>query len=248
MLEIMILVICVGVLLIGNAARKETDDVFARLNRTLTTLPPDAASHIHYAPDRRHAWAIDPIANVLYALKPDSSGIRVTSIPASAIISAEVYEDGDAVTSRSTTRTIGGAIVGGALAGGAGVVVGGLSGGSRTRSTVRIIELRVTVNDMAQPLIAIPFLIGEVARDTAAYADASKTAREWHGRISILSQRADGQERTTVRSSFVRDAIPSSAMSRPADPALAAKMARARALAAQRKQAEIPGENRIDPE
>ena len=54
-----------------------------------------------------------------------------TYIPFEDIISIEIVEDNTTLASKSTMRTVGGAIVGGALAGGAGAIVGGLSGDSK---------------------------------------------------------------------------------------------------------------------
>jgi len=63
----------------------------------------------------------------------------------SDIIGVELIEDGFTVSSKSTARTIGGAIVGGVLAGGAGTVVGGLSGDSKQKNKIESISVKILV-------------------------------------------------------------------------------------------------------
>lgn len=179
----------------GKKSETPAVDTFALAR---SALPSPARAQFRYAPDKRQAWAIDPTTATLYALTPHAAGTVLTTIPASEIIAADVYEDGDAITSRSAVRTVGGTLIGGALLGDAGAVVGGLSGDTRTTSTVHTIELRVTINDMTRPAIALPFLSVETLRASPAYQAASKAAREWSGRIAILRQHADGQARGNV--------------------------------------------------
>lgn len=71
------------------------------------------------------------------------------------IISVELLESGVTVSKKSTSRTIGGALVGGVLAGGAGMVVGGLSGSSRERRKVSSIIVKVTLRDVSNPSVNI---------------------------------------------------------------------------------------------
>ena len=71
------------------------------------------------------------------------------------IIKVELQENGQTVSQKSTTRTIGGAILGGVLAGGAGAIVGGLSGASTQRRKVTSIVVKVTLRDVADPTVNI---------------------------------------------------------------------------------------------
>lgn len=71
------------------------------------------------------------------------------------IISVELLESGETISKKSTSRTLGGALVGGVLAGGAGMIVGGLSGSSRERRKVSSIIVKVTLRNVSEPTINI---------------------------------------------------------------------------------------------
>lgn len=71
------------------------------------------------------------------------------------IISVEVIEDNTVVASKSTMRTVGGAVVGGAIAGGAGAVVGGLSGNTNMKKIVKMVQVKLRLRDIANPTLFI---------------------------------------------------------------------------------------------
>ncbi|CAG5074462.1 hypothetical protein DYBT9623_05149 [Dyadobacter sp. CECT 9623] len=66
----------------------------------------------------------------------------------SDIIAVEILQDGNIVQQKSTTRTIGGAVVGGLLAGGVGAVVGGLSGSSTHKSKVSSLYVKILLRNV----------------------------------------------------------------------------------------------------
>lgn len=68
---------------------------------------------------------------------------KITVLPFEDILSCEVIEDGDTVYKKTTSRTVGRAIVGGALAGGAGAIIGGLSGKEKEQKSVSKLELKI---------------------------------------------------------------------------------------------------------
>ena len=71
------------------------------------------------------------------------------------IISVEVIEDNTVIASKSTIRTIGGAVVGGALAGGAGAVIGGLSGNTNMKKKVKMVQIKLRLRDIKKPTLFI---------------------------------------------------------------------------------------------
>ena len=71
------------------------------------------------------------------------------------IMSVEITENNTAVASKSSARTIGGAVVGGALAGGAGAVVGGLSGDTTMKKKVSKLQVRIKLRDINNPVLII---------------------------------------------------------------------------------------------
>lgn len=77
------------------------------------------------------------------------------------IISVELIEDSSVLFSKSTTRTIGGSLIGGAIAGSAGAVIGGLSGDTKVKKMVSVISVKMRVRNQATPSITIYCCNGE---------------------------------------------------------------------------------------
>ena len=78
-----------------------------------------------------------------------------TIIPFEDIISVEIIEDNTTLASKSTMRTVGGALVGSALAGGAGAVVGGLSGDTNIKRKVSLVQVKMRLRDIDNPTLTI---------------------------------------------------------------------------------------------
>lgn len=74
------------------------------------------------------------------------------------IIKVELVEDGKTISSRSTTRTVGGVLVGGALLGGAGAIVGGLSGNIETTRKVSKLEVKMLLRRATSNTISMNFV------------------------------------------------------------------------------------------
>lgn len=71
------------------------------------------------------------------------------------IIGVELIEDGNIVSKKSITRTIGGAIVGGVLGGGVGTIVGGLSGNSTQKSKISSLSVKILLRSIDKPSLLI---------------------------------------------------------------------------------------------
>src|SRR5690606_17399485 len=74
------------------------------------------------------------------------------------LISSEIFEDGDTITSTSRSSQIGGALVGGIALGGVGAIVGGLSGKTTSTRKPKRLDLRITVNRTDSPIHDINFM------------------------------------------------------------------------------------------
>ena len=98
-----------------------------------------------------YTFAIDDKRREVAYIEEDSE----TIIPYDEIISVEVIEDNTIIASKSTMRTIGGALAGGALAGGAGAVVGGLSGNTSMKKKVKIVQVKLRLRDISYPALFI---------------------------------------------------------------------------------------------
>ena len=72
----------------------------------------------------------------------------------SDIVDFELLEDGESITKGGLGR----AITGGLLFGGIGAVVGGITGGKRSKSICNSLKIKITVNDMRSPVVYINLL------------------------------------------------------------------------------------------
>ena len=91
-----------------------------------------------------YVFAIDKNHRKVAYIKED----KETIIPFEDIISVEIMEDNTTLASKSTMRTVGGAVVGGALAGGAGAVVGGLSGDTNMKKKVSLVQVKMRLEKL----------------------------------------------------------------------------------------------------
>ena len=91
------------------------------------------SKNVYVQGDTSYSLLLDETKNRIIIFFGDSTYITESfDEPFENILSCSLLKNGITVTSKSTTRTIGGALVGGALLGGAGAIVGGLSGDSKT--------------------------------------------------------------------------------------------------------------------
>lgn len=122
------------------------------------------------------------------------------------VLSVEIVEDGEIVTSTVRSSQIGGALIGGIALGGLGAVIGGLSGKTKTTGTVRKIILRLVVNDTNNPLHEISFLDSqtEVSKKSPRYENAIKNARHWNSLIEVLIKRADMEDKENAANNVVQ--------------------------------------------
>ncbi|GAA6198708.1 hypothetical protein NBRC116598_41530 [Pseudophaeobacter arcticus] len=81
---------------------------------------------------------------------------RTKELPFSAFLSAEIKEDGHAVTDTQRSGTLGRAAIGGVISGGTGAIIGALTAKqiSTTREIVTHISIDVTTTDPEFPLLS----------------------------------------------------------------------------------------------
>lgn len=116
----------------------------------------------------------------------------------SDIISVEIIENGTTTFSKSTTRTIGGALVGNVLMGGAGAVVGGLSGDTKKTDKVKSIAVKVLVRNIDEPAIMLTiYEWGETKTDSDKYKSYSGYAKKIKDIISVIIDSVDNEEKST---------------------------------------------------
>lgn len=76
----------------------------------------------------------------------------------SDIIEVSYIENGDTMFTKSTGRTVGGAIVGGVLMGGAGAVVGGLSGDTKKKKEVKNMDVKILLRSTEETSCVLHFM------------------------------------------------------------------------------------------
>lgn len=149
-----------------------------------------------------YAFVLDNIGRKIYYIDM----LHTNEASFEQIISVEILEDNTLLSSKSTTRTVGGALLGGALAGGAGMVVGGLSGDSKQKKKVSKVTVKIKLRDYSTPTLLIPCfeaskLTGreEIKTTDSLYGDLYKeefqNAQKIADYISIIIDEVDRQER-----------------------------------------------------
>ncbi|HHE9442865.1 hypothetical protein MY948_01360 [Haemophilus influenzae] len=118
----------------------------------------------------------------------DNSEKTFKYLKADDILQVELFEGGNSVTSSS--RSIGGAVVGGALFGGVGAIVGGLGSSTKSSETVNKIQIRLVVNDKTNPIYDIDFLSVEIDKNELLFESISKQARTWYGYFEVMINNA----------------------------------------------------------
>lgn len=83
------------------------------------------------------------------------------------ILDFDVYEDGDSLISGGLSQ----ALIGGLAFGGVGAIVGAVIGKKRTQNVVNQLKLKITINDISNPLIILNILDEEVKRESEKYRE-----------------------------------------------------------------------------
>lgn len=106
-------------------------------------------------------------------------------IAAIDLIESEVVVDGKTVTKTSRASQFAGAAIGGVLFGGVGAIIGGLSGKTSTGVDAKGVKLKLTVNDLQDPIHTIDFIELTNTGSTPPQA-ALREANEWHEMLSAI--------------------------------------------------------------
>lgn len=120
---------------------------------------------------------------------------RTKVIDSSALISAEIFEDGSSITKTSRASQVGGALIGGIALGGVGAILGGLTAKTKTTAKVKRIELRFTIDDTTSPLHDVVLMNVECEKGGFIYNAAMQQARVWIGLADVLMRRSDNNNK-----------------------------------------------------
>lgn len=89
---------------------------------------------------------------------------------------------------RSSSRSIGGAIVGGVLFGGVGAVIGGLGGETETSQSIRELKLELVINSIESPVFEVNFYNGAdpIPPQHPDYNGLIKNVNEWYRKCGVI--------------------------------------------------------------
>ncbi|WP_145142145.1 hypothetical protein [Paenibacillus sp. Y412MC10] len=107
------------------------------------------------------------------------------------LIESEILQNETTVTKTSRSSQIAGAIVGGALVGGAGAVIGGLSGKQHSSKRIQRLTLKLTVNNLSNPVFYLHFFNSSTptSGNDIAVVKATDSINHWHGMFSVILKR-----------------------------------------------------------
>ena len=97
------------------------------------------------------------------------------------ILSYELIEDGNSISKGG----IGRAIVGGALFGGVGAIVGG-STGHKQKQTCTKLQIKITLNNIDNPIEYITFISTETKKDSFVYSNSYNVAQQILSMLEIV--------------------------------------------------------------
>ena len=114
------------------------------------------------------------------------------------VISVELIEDSNTIFSKSSTRTIGGGIVGGIIGGGAGAIIGGLSGNIKGEKTIREVKIKILLRNYQTTAIYIDCLACnlEIKTDCDYYKTIIDEARKIIDKLSVIIDLIDREEKS----------------------------------------------------
>lgn len=139
-----------------------------------------------YLDEKHKQWAI-PEATITGKVK----SLKIFDY--SEIIDFELIEDGTSITKGG----IGRALVGGAIFGGVGAIVGGTTGKKKTKTTCSKLQIKITLNNMENPIEYINFIQGEIKTDGVIYRTFYNYAQQVLSALQIIcnkNQMADKEE------------------------------------------------------
>lgn len=105
----------------------------------------------------------------------------------SDIVDFELLEDEESITKGGLGR----AIVGGVLLGGVGAVVGGVTGGKKSKSICNSLKIKITINDINNPTVYIKFLSTATKKDSFTYRTLYNSAQEILSTLQLICNKQE---------------------------------------------------------
>ena len=131
----------------------KVNDVFNYINASSLPRKKGEKSTINTREIGNYLFLMDDFFKVLVLVGPDFH----ESFNYSDIIEVSFEENGNQLYTKSTGRTVGGAIVGSFLMGGAGAVVGGLSGASKQNKEIKNMDIKILLRSTSRTSCVLHF-------------------------------------------------------------------------------------------
>lgn len=105
----------------------------------------------------------------------------------SDIIDFELLEDGETITKGG----LGSALVGGALFGGVGAVVGGVTGGKKSKGVCSSLKIKITINDILEPAVYLTFLATKIKKSNPIYQSIYASTQECLSTLQLICRKQE---------------------------------------------------------
>ncbi|WP_281705829.1 hypothetical protein [Aeromonas taiwanensis] len=129
-------------------------------------------------------------------------------IQGTQVIGVKVRETAGATHTKTQGGSqLGRALVGGVLLGGVGALLGGLSAKQTSTGTVTLVQVLITTQEPDYQLLSITLLAGEFRADSAAVAQARRSAEVWAARVEGLIHQCAAQAVRPEHGSSVADEL-----------------------------------------
>lgn len=102
------------------------------------------------------------------------------------LMESEVIIDNISITKFNRGNQVIGSVVGGAIAGIPGMIIGGLSSPTTTSEKIKNISLKLTFNNMNDPIYRFDLLDKSVSKDSHDYKITMNFIEKWNGYFTII--------------------------------------------------------------
>lgn len=197
-----LVVAVIGGILQANSNAKKKNERNETMNQVLSEIENFTVSKKIDGFGGYYIFAIDEVSKKIALVTQTTKQI----VDFSDVIGVELLEDGSTLLKKSTTRTIGGAIVGGVLAGGAGSIVGGLSGNTSQKNKVSSVSVKILLRSLDNPILTIncfdsrtmttegkASIETEGKMESYIYKIGKKNAEDIKDLISVIIDRVDNE-------------------------------------------------------
>lgn len=117
----------------------------------------------------------------------------------SDILEYELIEDGESLTRGGLGR----AVAGGFLFGGVGAVVGGVTGGKKTKSIINKMQIKITIKDINNPVVYINLIVVSTKSSSMIYKSAQNSAQNILSTLSVILDNMKEQDKVSNNNASV---------------------------------------------